>query len=255
MTKQANRQEQHTDRICVFIRAGMALCLIAIVVFSVLLIQSKREYAAGDAAYEELQMPETSAEPEKIDFAFLASINPDVVGWIRSGGGAIDYPIVQGDDNGYYLTHLFNGRSNKLGSIFMDYRNSGDFSDSATIVYGHNMKNGSMFSSLTSYKQQSYYDAFPELTLYTPSGNYTVALFAGIIADGNYEFARFRFGSDADFLRYVENLRKQSTFDSETTIVAGDRIIVLSTCTYEFNNARYAVFGKLIPITSAHMPE
>lgn len=245
MIRGTRRQRNHLNKMHLLVRIGMALCAIAIVVFAVLLIQNNRAYSEGDAVYEDLR-PEASATiPVRIDFDLLAEINEDVVGWIRSDGGLIDYPVVRGTDNDYYLTHLFNGQRNKVGAIFMDFRNSGDFSDPSTVIYGHNMKNGSMFSSLTEYKKQSYYDSFPQMTLYTPGGDFTIELFAGIVADGNDEFMRFEFRDDKDFINYITELKNASTFTSETTVSPGDRIITLSTCSYEFNNARYAVFGKL----------
>jgi sortase B len=127
----------------------------------------------------------------------------------------------------------------------MDYRNSGGFTDKNTVIYGHNMKDGSMFSSLTKYKEQGYYERLPTMALYTPEGDYTIELFAGVVADGDYEFVRFGFIDDADFQDYIHALKEKSTFKSNTRVKADDRIVTLCTCSYEFNNARYALFGRL----------
>jgi sortase B len=181
----------------------------------------------------------------KMDFAPLKAMNGDAVGWILAQGNPIDYPVVRGTYNEYYLSHLFNHQTNKSGSIFMDYRNHGDFSDKNKVIYGHNMKDGSMFASLTEYKDQSRYDSFPTMALYTPDGDFTIELFAGIVADGNYEFIRFQFQNDKDFLDYINTLKEGSTFESDTIVKPNDRIVTLCTCSYEFNNARYALFGKL----------
>ena len=250
----------------ILLRAMMALCVAGIVLFGMLLIRSNREYSQGDLVYEQVKSAlrdenteiNKSAESadvaaskmlSKIDFIPLKEINDDVVGWILAEESAIDYPIVLGEDNEYYLSHLFNHERNKLGSIFMDYRNNGDFSDKNTIIYGHNMKNGSMFSSLTKYKDQSYYDSYPTMVLYTPDGDFTIELFAGIVADGNYEFVSFKFANDVDFQDYINALKGNSTFESNTIVKSNDRIVTLCTCSYEFNNARYALYGKLTPIS------
>lgn len=251
----------------------MALCGMGVLCFAVILFSDSWEYAKGDAAYQQVRRILESAEPaadqanappqatggvsaeEKpngqtgsVDFSALKKINPDVVAWLTSDGSEIDYPVALGKDNVYYLRHLFTGERNKLGTIFMDYRNHGNFSDKNTVLYGHNMKDGSMFSSLTKYKNQSYYDSFPAMVLDTPAGDFKIELFAGIIIDGNQESVRFDFKDDHDFQNYIDSLKKASTFQSNTVVNADNRIITLCTCSYEFNNARYALFGKLTPV-------
>ncbi len=190
-------------------------------------------------------MPQDETAPE-IDFAALRETNPEVVGWIFAEEGTISYPVVQGEDNDYYLTHLFNGEQNKLGSIFMDYRSSGDFSDQNTVLYGHNMKDGSMFSSLINYEEQSYYDDHPTMTLYTPEGAYTVELFAGVLTDADSEFIR-RVFDGGDFQEYLDLLREKSTFQGDVPIGPEDRIVTLCTCSYKYDDARYLLCGKLTP--------
>lgn len=234
----------------VWLRVLMLLCVIGIVWSVSTLIANSQEYAKGDAAYRQVRtllQSDDAVEPG-IDFDALRGVNPDVAAWLLAEGSTIDYPVVQGRDNDYYLTHLFNREKNKLGTLFVDYRNSGDFSGKNTIIYGHNMKDGSMFSSLTQYKAQSYYDNLPTMRLYTPEGDYTLALFAGIEADGSEDFVRFAFADDADFLAYIDAVRAQSTFKSRVGIQPQDRIVTLYTCAYETNNARYALFGKLLPV-------
>ncbi len=248
----------------------MMLCAVGILCSAFVLFSDNREYAKGDAAYQQLRLIGESSEPSTdqasiplqtvgeasseemqeehingVDFTSLERINPDVVGWLAAEGTEIDYPVVQGKDNDFYLRHLFTGERNKLGSIFMDFRNHSDFSGKNTIIYGHNLKDGSMFSSLKKYKDQRYYDSFPTMLLYTPTGNYTIELFAGIVVDGNYESVRFDFKDDHDFQSYVDSIKKKSTFESDTIVSGDDQIITLCTCSYEFDNARYALYGKL----------
>lgn len=258
------RRKVTQNRLLSFLRAMMALCVIAIAVFAALLIKNNREYSAGDAVYRDIRsmLHNEGSEPEdtnavitaspdrsiSMNFTSLQAVNDDVVGWILAEGRSIDYPVVHGKDNEYYLTHLFDHKKNKLGTLFVDYRNHGDFSDKNTVIYGHYMKDGSMFASLTEYKDQKYYDSFPTMVLYTPDGDFTIEFFAGIVADGNNEFVRFEFQDDEDFLEYIRKLQEKSTFKSNTIVKSDDRIITLCTCSYEFNNARYALVGKLMPI-------
>lgn len=256
------------------LRLLMVICLIGISGSAYILFVSQQEYARGDAAYEEvrtlleqqknnLHADDNSPSPEspamkkarQVDFTTLQQMNNDVVAWIEAEDSIIDYPVVQGEDNDYYLNHLFTKQKNKLGSLFADYRTPGDFSEKNTIIYGHNMKDGSMFASLTRYRDQIYYDDHSVMQLYTPDGSYSIELFAGIVADGDYEFVRMDFEDDTDFLLYIDELKGDSTFQSEVKVTAQDRIISLVTCSYEFNNARYALFGKLVEAGSLNDKE
>ena len=234
----------------------MILCVAGILFSAFLLFEDHQEYVKGDAAYQQIRKISKSVveqtdeckQKDAIDFLSLKKINSDIVGWITSEGTEIDYPIVQSKDNDYYLDHLFTGESNKTGSIFMDNRNHGDFGDKNTIIYGHNMKDGSMFASLAKYEEQSYYNRFPTISLYTPNGNFVIELFAGIIVNGDQSSIRLDFKDGSDFEDYVDSLKQLSTFKSNTTVRANDHIITLCTCSYEFHNARFVLFGKLTPI-------
>lgn len=250
------------------LRLLMGLCLLGVLCSAYILVVSQREYDRGDAAYEQIRLLLEGGQDEEgirtgqdfvsegpilremkqVDFAALKQVNTDVVAWISAEESIIDYPVVQGADNEYYLTHLFNGSKNKLGSLFVDYRTPGDFSERSTVIYGHNMKDGSMFATLTQYKDQDYYKSHPAMQLYTPDGAYRLEFFAGIVADGDYEFIRYEFDNDTDFLDYIDTLKNESTFISNVPVAAHERIVALCTCSYEFNNARYALFGKLVPI-------
>lgn len=183
-----------------------------------------------------------------MDFSPLKKLCPNIKGWLFAEGTNIDYPVVQTDNNDYYLKHLYTGESNSSGSLFLDYRNTGLFTDQNTVIYGHHMKNGTMFGSLELYKEQDFYDKYPTMLLYTPIGNYLIELICGTVENGNYEFVRFNFNDEKDFYDYIDARREKSTFQSNVEIAPGDRIISLCTCSYEWNNARYMIMGKLTPI-------
>ena len=103
-----------------------------------------------------------SAETFTVDFEALQQINPDIVAWLRIPG-VLDYPVVQGTDNSYYLHHTFRKEYNIAGSIFLDARNTADFSDRKNIIYGHNMRNGSMFHVLRKFQDLDFYQANREI--------------------------------------------------------------------------------------------
>ena len=109
--------------------------------------------------------------PIQVDFDALFAKSQDIIGWLYCPDTPINYPVVQAADNEYYLHRLLDDRNNSGGTLFVDYRNSSDLSDWNSIIYGHNMRNDSMFGSLTDYKSQSYFDAHPEIFLLTPERN------------------------------------------------------------------------------------
>lgn len=175
-----------------------------------------------------------------IDFDALKQKNSYITGWIYCPDTPINYPVVQGKDNNQYLRTDLQGKYLASGTIFVDYRNGNIGDDRNYIVYGHNMKNGTMFGTMVKYKEQSYYDAHPILYFLTPECNYIIELCAGAVI--NRDSNIYQQSPDT---KTVENIISKSTFLSNTKITESDNLITLSTCSYEFNNARYVLLGKL----------
>lgn len=237
--------------------AGMAFCA---VMFLLPLI----EYSAGDKLYADLALsakstiaprptvpPDATPAPMLLfqpDFEALSAINDDIAGWLISEGTVIHYPVVQGSDNSYYLNHLFDGSRNRMGTLFIDCDNTPKFEDANTIIYGHHMKSGAMFASLVGYREQTYYNVYPTMLLLTPHGNYRVELFAGYTTGAASDTYKKTFGSDEAFAEYLANVRAQSDFKSDVVVTPEDHIVTLSTCTYEYDDARYVVQGKLVAL-------
>ena len=182
----------------------------------------------------------------QMDFAPLLEINGDAVGWIYSEGTVIDYPIVQGDDNTFYLDHVFSGDWGFAGTLFMDVDNFADFSDMNTVVYGHHLNNGDMFASLVDYADQEYYDAHPVMVLYTPTGDYEIQIFSGYARDASA--MPHDFDTPEDFMAYVGQITALSDFTTGVEVGPDDRVISLVTCSYVTDNARFVVHGKLVPL-------
>ncbi len=186
-----------------------------------------------------------AVSPPVPDFAALTAWNPDVRAWIWSPGTDIDYPVMQAGDNEYYLNHTADREKSVIGAIFMESANRGDFRDDLTVLYGHHIQGGRMFSSLSGYKEQKYYEEHPVMHLYTPQENYRVELFAGNIINGSESGFPLSFSDEAGRLEWVLRLLAESTFRSGVMPEEGERIIALCTCTYEYQNARYVVYGVL----------
>ena len=182
--------------------------------------------------------------PLMIDFDTLKGKNSDIIAWLYSEGTPINYPIVQTTNNDYYLRRLIDGTYNQAGTIFMDCKNSGDFSDFNTIIYGHNMKNDSMFGSLTKYENQNYYDEHKEMFLYTENKKFIIEIFAGFITSSESDIYGYPKTSNTN-KKLIDNAIKKSTFISDVDVSCEDKIITLSTCSYNFENARYILLGVL----------
>jgi len=208
---------------------------------------------AGDgedagAGEQETDEPEEAAWTPYMDFVALGEKFPGAVGWIKLEGTAIDYPIMHWTDNDYFLGHLPDGTSHRSGSIFLDYRNSPDFSDKSILIYGHASRTQEMFGSLKNYRGQDYYDTHPAAYIYTPDRDYALFFVAGYLVDSGTETPPMSFKDDEDFLKHIENIKRRSFFESEIEVGPNDRIVNLCTCAYDFDNARLILVGKLVEI-------
>lgn len=205
---------------------------------------------APAARTEPAVTPRPTATPKPIDFVSLKKINSDIVGWIRFDDTVIDYPIVQTNNNTRYLSHLFDGSSNQLGTLFMDYENKGGFDDRHILIYGHDMQDGSMFGSLENYMNSAYYKSHTEGRIYLPDGSaYRLVVFAATRMAAFRSELPVSFASDEEFYTYVEKIRRLSAFSTDLTIGEGDCVVSLCTCVPDSNNYRFIVSGKLVKIS------
>lgn len=254
------------------IRALLFLLAVGAMAFSaVQLLGYYKETGAGQAATQELfetavqpvstPAPVVTAETEEpagetwaecapfaVDFEALKAESEDIVAWIYCEDTPINYPIVQGDDNSFYLERLPDGTWNGTGSLFLDFINEPDFSEFHSIVYGHNMLNDSMFGVLTDYYRQEYYDAHPVMYLMTPEQNYKMELIGGIVVHADSDMYNMDFTDPQRKERFVAEFAEKSTFQPAVEFTAEDRFVTLSTCAYDFENARYLLTGKLVPV-------
>lgn len=189
--------------------------------------------------------PKPSVIFPKVDFDTLHSINTDVVAWIYIEDTVISYPVVQGEDNDQYLSVMFDGTRNAAGSIFLDYRNEPDFTDQNTVLHGHHMKNGSMFAGISKYRTQDYYDSHPYILIMTPDVNYRYHVIAGYVASLSDPAWKMEFTSDEELQDWIDRAISRSGFVSAVTANPRDRFLTLSTCSYEFNDARFILIGVL----------
>lgn len=186
--------------------------------------------------------------PIGVNFDLLLAENSDVAGWLYCEDTPINYPVVRSLDNEDYLHRDLNGKYLYSGSLFTDYRCSGVGADGNLIIYGHNMKNDTMFGTLDEYKKQAYFDEHPVLYYLTPECDYKVELFAGLVTKSNSEVYNVYAPNTEAFEAFLQYLQENSIVRSDVEVTREDHIVTLSTCSYEFNNARYTIFGKLTPL-------
>ena len=239
------------------------LCAAACVVTLGQAIRIGYEYKQGEKEYSDLAdimvssassniyVSESAdgAPPIDVNFEALNEMNANVVGWLYCEGTPINYPVVQSSDNSYYLNRLYDDQKNSSGAIFMDAMNAPDLSDANTIIYGHNMKNGTMFASLANYYSQSYYEAHPVIYYLTRDRDYRIDVFASYETPGGSDAFTIFFDSEQTYSNYLQKRWNMSQIDtSSLPMSTDDNIVTLTTCSYDYNDARYVVQGKVTPL-------
>lgn len=207
----------------------------------------KTETPVSTPASDEVILDD-EVSPITTDWDSLLKQYPDIVGWIYLPDTVLNYPVAQYDDNSYYLNRQLNGSYNSSGTLFVEVLNQKDFSDPNTIIYGHHMNDGSMFTKLIDYSYQSFYDEHPVMYLNTPKYNYRIEVFAGYVTKADSDTYRISFVDDDDFNKWVAEVKAQSKFECDVEVNPGDKIVTMSTCTYEYDDARFVLQGKLVPI-------
>ena len=197
---------------------------------------------------EETEKQELETEPEKeeyqspYDFDTLKKENPDTIGWIHIPDTKISYPIVQGTDNDFYLKHDFNGEASVAGSIYLDYESEGDFEGRNNILYGHNMKNGSMFKDIVRYKDPSYFKEHQYFSIYTPEREIRLKAVSCYYGEAKPIVRKTRFKSQEAFDEFVKEMIAPCSY-AETVEYPVKALYTFVTCSYEINDARTFLFA------------
>lgn len=215
------------------------------------------QMAVTDRAPDSQEVAGPNAQPKApidVDFAALKSVNSDVVGWIYVEAlDGISYPIVQGKDNETYLHQTYEKNYNFAGTIFVDYENSPDFSDCNTLVYGHNMKNGSMFGHLKKFAEdQETYNKSKYFWILTPEKNYRYEIISAYTTGVNSDTYTLFKGPGDEFQKYLETIRGYSEIKTDAEdLTIKDKIVTLSTCTGN-ESTRFVVQGRKVNAEDAY---
>lgn len=175
----------------------------------------------------------------------LNSEYPDAIGWLYIPNTNISYPVTQGKDNEYYLSHAYDGSSLKAGTIFLDCRCENRFMNPVNILYGHSMKNGTMFAGVLNFADSSYFDSHRYGWLATHETVYRIDFFSCAKTDCNDEL----YDGNTPISEWIPHICEKSVVLKETDYADNDRFISLSTCSYEFKNARTVLTGRLVEMT------
>lgn len=182
--------------------------------------------------------------PVTVDFEALGQTSEHIVGWLYCPDTNINYPVVQSGNNSDFLRAAPDGSYRYAGSIFLDYRCPGDFSGQNSILYGHNLLDESMFGTLERYREQDHYEAHPVMYLLTPEKDYRVDLIAGLALDARSALYRTDH-TEESYRSFLDTVLAESDFHAPTEELDLSRTLTLSTCAYEYDDARYIVVGVL----------
>lgn len=202
------------------------------------------------AQYPQIKFPENM----NLKYSYLYALNQDLVGWLNIPGTNLDVQVVQGPDNNHYLRRDFYGKSNRYGCPYMDSKNDSKYLDDNTIIYGHHMSDGLIFSNLDKYKTLEGYKESPIIEFNTLYETYYFKVFSAFYinatpADDNNYFFNFMitdFSTDERFSKFADELKKRSVIDTGISVQPDDKLLTLVTCTYEFNDARFVVVGRMV---------
>lgn len=232
----------------------LAVSIGVFVVAAFQLFRIGKGYQDGRKDYKELRDTATEKKKSKkdgeekfiVDFAKLAEINPDVIGWIRFDPepSVINYPIVQGKDNQEYLHKTFSKNENGLGAIFLNVDNDSNFNDKHSVIYGHRMKDGSMFRHLQDYEEMSFWKKNPHFYIYMPNGRVvTYRIYSvGEVLDMS-EAYETDFPDGKAYQEFIDQTKKNALYETGVKVRTADKVVTLSTCTQSSDNHRFVVHG------------
>ena len=237
--------------LAIFLYSGFALAKYLYTYYetSKSLEEAQAIYQSTLASLED-EVEESSSTPFTIrpQFNDLLAVNKNIVGWISADGTKLNNPILQAENNDFYLDHNFKDRESRAGSVFMDYRNNVQDINQNTILYGHSMKNSTMFGSLKNYLNQQYANEHPVIYLDTLYEGYDVEVFAAYETTIDFYYIETEFTSNDTFLKFIDEIQTRSAIEMNVEIGPEDKILTLSTCkdSVMSDDHRFVVQGKLV---------
>lgn len=188
-----------------------------------------------------------------IQVNILKQENPDVVGFLEIENTNVSYPVVQGNDNEYYMTHNYKKEKSKNGAIFLDEDYNWNIESNNLLIYGHNLNNGTMFQELLKYEDKKYYEEHPKILFTTlqEEGVYEIiSVFKSKVYTNIDNVFKYYFfinpKNELEYNNYIENIKKKSLYNIEKSASYGTELITLSTCSYHVKDGRFVVVGAKV---------
>ena len=245
----AKRRLKKKYRVLLFV-IFILICLIGLIYSLTNIINWKKDVDDNKDIVEEIKENITIDEEDdsiKIDFKSLKEQNSDVIAYIKVNGTNIDYVVVKGNDNSYYLKHNFNKEYNIAGWIFADYHNKFDETDKNIVIFGHNTKDGSMFGTLKNVLDKSWQENKDNLkiTLITEKGQYKYQVFSTYSITPEDYYINTIFNSDDEYSKFINKIKSRSNYDYNVEVDSNDKVLTLSSCIGD-GKKRVVLHGKLI---------
>ena len=227
-----------------------SIAALGVVAFSYIQGQMKYNAIAEQSSFEPDDLTGKELKDASVDWGALLVVNGDTVGWIYMPNTVINYPVVQGPDNDYYLNHDFEGAQGWLanyGTVFLDYRNKPDWTDQVNFVYGHHMHDGTMFSDLAGLDDQARFDECRTVYLLSPSGNFKLRTFALVHVPADAEIVLTGFSDPQEMTAYVQDKINRSVVEPGPIPAASEikRVFALATCDNLSADGRYVLYAYI----------
>ena len=224
-------------------------------------VLEEKEIIVGEATTQNVQTetiensePQNKETERMLQVKQLKEENADIVGWLEIENTTINYPVLQGTDNEYYMTHNYKKGKSKNGSIFLNADYDWNIASNNLLIYGHNLGNGTMFQELLKYESESYYKQHPKIRFTTVEDDSEYEIISAFKSRVYYKSEKnvFRYyyfinsKSQEEYNQFVKNAKNASLYPIEATASYGDQLITLSTCSYYVEDGRFAVVGKKV---------
>lgn len=231
-------------------------CIVSLIIVGYIFIKDYLECNSNneniDDLIDEVFIEDSNENENNIDWDYLRSINEDIIGWIEIENTNINYPVLQGTDNEYYMTHNYKKEKSKKGSIFLTKDYDWNIPSTNLLIYGHNLRNGTMFEELLEYENEEFYKEHPIIRFTTAEEDAEYVIISVFKSRVYYKYEKnvFRYyyfvnaKTQEEYNEFIGNAKKASLYNIEETAVFGDQLITLSTCSYHTEDGRFVVVGR-----------
>ena len=236
----------------------LVLIIIAASIYLLIYFQDRNKVIKESELLNTIEVDETKITPQKtkriLQIEKLQKVNSDIIGWVEIVGTNINYPVLQGTDNDFYMNHNYEKEESVYGAIFLDNAYDWNVKSNNLLLYGHNMQDGSMFHDLLNYADKEYYEDHPIIRFTTPEEDVNYEIIAAFRSRVYYKseqnvFRYYYFVNPKDqeeYEEFVKNAKEASIYDTGNTAEYGDDLITLSTCSYHTEDGRFAVVAKKV---------